>query len=189
MMLVTVGMILLFGFSDLVPLLLFDDNVTGDNQALLGKLLRFYAIAITTVVLFLVAGSGLLAARRAKIYAAYGALACVVSIILLIILFPKIGVVAIPLGLAISHSLAASLMLRAIHPADFWKVVVGAGTRLIVILVAGSAIHRLDVAIAERFGLAEHLAAGVLISIMLTGVWWIVEQRLSRRLTSPVQTI
>lgn len=189
MMLVTVGMIVLFGFSDLVPLLLFDDNVTGDHQALLGELLRFYAIAITAVVLFLVAGSGLLAARRAKIYAAYGALACIVSIILLLALFPKIGVVAIPVGLAISHSLAAGMMLRAIHPADFWKVIVGAGTRMIVILAAGSALHRLDLAIAERFGLVERFATGVLISIMLTGVWWIVEQRLGRRPTLPVPTI
>lgn len=187
--LATFAMILMFGFSDLVPLLLFSDNVTVNHQALLGELLRFYAIAITAVVLFLVAGSGLLAARRAKTYAVFSALACVASIALLLALFPKIGVVAIPVGLAVSHSLAAGLMLRAINPTDFWRVIMEAGTRMIVIFALGSALHGLDFTIAESFGIAGRLAAGALIPIMLVGVWWIVETRLGRKTALSVPTI
>ena len=178
LILVTVGMTLLFGFSDLVPLLLFGVNVTVENQALLGELLRFYAIAITAVVLFLVAGSGLLAARRAKAYASYGTLACLVSIILLITLFPIIGVVAIPVGLAVSHSLAACMMLRAINPSSSWRVIGSAGTRMTIILTLGSALHTFDFAMAERLGLSGRFTASMLVTIILVGVWWAIERRL-----------
>lgn len=189
LILVTVGMIILFGFSDFVPLLLFGGNVTLEQQALLGELLRFYAAAIVAVVLFLVAGSGLLASRRAKTYASCSALACVISIALLLTLFPRFGVVAIPIGLAISHSVAAMLMLRAINPSDAWRVTVGAGTRMIIILVTGSAVHWLDSAIAEQFGLAQRLAVGALIATMLVGIWWIAEHRLGRGMARSVLTI
>lgn len=178
LMLVTVGMTLLFGFSDLVPLLLFGVNVTAEHQALLGELLRFYAIAITAVVLFLVAGSGLMAARRAKTYAAYGALACAVSIILLITLFPIIGVVAIPVGLAISHSLAAGMMLRAINPDSSWKIIGSVGTRMVIILTLGSALHSFDLAMAERLGLTGRFAASMMVAMILAGIWWVIERRL-----------
>jgi peptidoglycan biosynthesis protein MviN/MurJ (putative lipid II flippase) len=180
LMLATVGMTLLFGFSDLVPLLLFGSNVTVEHQALLGELLRFYAIAITAVVLFVVAGSGLLAARRAKIYAAYGALACVISIMLLIVLFPKIGVVAIPLGLAVSHSVAAGMMLRAINPSDSWKIIGSAGARMTIILTLGSVLRGCDVVMAETFNLAERFAASVLIGVISIGIWWVVEHLVRR---------
>lgn len=189
LMLTTIGMSVLFGLSDLVPPLLFGGNISVEHQALLGQLLRFYAVSIAALVLFLVAGSGLLAAHQAKTYAACSALACVVSLAILFAFFPQIGVVSIPIALAISHFLAASLMLRAIIPVDASRLIAGAGARMLVILAVGSTLHGLDLAIAEEVGLVARFAAGALIAIMIAGIWWAGEHWLGRNSVRTVPTI
>ncbi|WP_164518971.1 lipid II flippase MurJ [Sphingomonas sp. ABOLG] len=180
LMLVTIGMVALFGLSDTIPPLLFGDNITGAQQSLLSELLRFYAVAIVTVVLYLMGGSALLAARRGKTYAALGALASLVALALLLALFPLIGIIAIPVGLTISHALAAGLMFRAIDPADGWQVLRDAALRILVVVVAGSMLRGADTLLAAEFGLPGRLVAGGALAILLAGLWWLAEHWLGR---------
>lgn len=189
LMLATISMSVLFGFSDLIPSLLFGGNISVEHRALLGELLRFYAVAIAALVLFLVAGSGLLAARYAKTYAACSALACLVSLAFLFAFFPQIGVVAVPIAVAISHFLAASLMLRAIISVDASRLIAGAGARMLVIVLVGSAFHELDLAIAEQLGLVARSVAGALIAMMIATAWWAFEHWLGRNSERSVSTI
>ncbi|WBH15103.1 lipid II flippase MurJ [Sphingomonas radiodurans] len=180
LMLVTIGMVTLFGLSDTIPPLLFGDNITAGQQSLLSELLRFYAVAIVTVVLYLMGGSALLAARRGKTYAALGTLASLIALALLLILFPVIGIIAIPIGLAISHALAAGLMFRAIDPADGWQILRDAGLRILVIVAAGSALRGADTVLSAEFGLLERLVAGSGLAMLLGGLWWLAEHWLGR---------
>lgn len=188
LMLVTIGMVTLFGLSDTIPPLLFGGNITAGQQALLSELLRFYAVAIVAVVLYLMGGSALLAARRGKTYAALGALASLVALALLLALFPLIGIIAIPIGVAISHALAAGLMFRAIDPADSWQVLRDAGLRILVIVAAGSALRGADTMLFADFSLGARLVAGGGLAMLLGGLWWLAEHRLGHEAPRSVPT-
>lgn len=188
MMLVTAGMVALYGLSDMAPLLLFGDNITASHQRLLGELLRAYGVAIVAVVLYLVGGAALLAARRGKTYAALGTLASVVSLVLLLALFPLLGIAAIPVGLAISHALAAWLMFRAIDPAGSGHIMGAAAARAVVIVAAGSALHAIDGALAAELDFLTRMAAGVTIAALLSALWWAMEHRLARPPARPGPT-
>jgi peptidoglycan biosynthesis protein MviN/MurJ (putative lipid II flippase) len=186
LMLATLGMIVLFGLSDMIPALLFGDNITVQHQLLLGKLLQIYAVAILAVVLYLIGGSALLAARRGKTYAVLGSIASLTSLLMLIALFPLIGIVAIPVGLGVSHALAAGLMFRAIDRSDAWRIMCDAALRMFVIVTAGSALRGVDALFAVVPGLLTRLAADSVAAAILGGLWWLVEHRLGRDAMSPV---
>lgn len=186
MMLVTAGMVAMFGLSDMAVQLLFGDNITASHQRLLGELLRLYSVAIVAVVLYLVGGAALLAARRGKTYAGLGTLASVVSLSLLMALWPLLGILAIPVGLAISHALAAWLMFHAIDPAGSGHMMGGAGARAVVIVAAGSALHAMDGALAAELNFLARMAAGAAIAALLGALWWAVEHRLARPPAGPV---
>lgn len=186
LMLATIGMIALFGLSDMMPALLFGDNITVQHQLLLGELLRIYAVAILAVVLYLIGGSALLAARRGKTYAVLGSVASLASLLMLIALFPLISVAAIPVGLGVSHALAAGLMFRAIDRGDAWLILRDVAMRMLVIVGAGSALRGVDALFAPMPGLLPRLAAGSVAAAILGGLWWLVEHRLGRDVMSPV---
>lgn len=179
LMLATVGMIVLFGLSDMVPALLFGDNIGAEHRLLLGELLRLYAIAIIAVVLYLIGGAALLAARRGKTYAVLGAGASIVSTLILVALFSRMGTAAIPVGLAISHLLAAALMFRAIDRGDMWRVLRNAGIRMLVVWAAGSTLHAIDAFTVLMPGVALRLCVAFLAAAAIGGLWWLVEHRLA----------
>ena len=181
LMLATVGMIALFGLSDMIPALLFGDNITVQHQLLLGELLQIYAIAILAIVLYLIGGSALLAARRGKTYAMLGSIASLASLLMLMALFPLIGITAIPVGLGISHALAAGLMFRAIDQGDAWRIMRDLAMRMLVVVAAGSALRGVDALFAPMMpGLLPRLAASSVAAGILGALWWLIEHRLSR---------
>ncbi|WP_126053562.1 lipid II flippase MurJ [Sphingomonas sp. S-NIH.Pt1_0416] len=185
LMLATVGMIFLFGLANVVPPLLFGKAITADHQILLAQLLRFYAVAIVAVILYLLGGSALLAARRGKTYATLGAAASLASLLLLVLLFPLIGIAAIPIGVAISHMLAAMLMFRSIHRAEMWRVLGNAALRIGAILVGGSVVQAVGYALPMTSGLLLRTAIMGMAALLIAGAWWLVEHRLGRKPVGP----
>ncbi len=185
MMLVTAGMVAMFGLSDMAVQLLFGNNISASHHRLLGELLRLYGVAIVAVVLYLVGGAALLAAQRGKTYAGLGALASALSLVLLIALWPLFGILAVPVGLAISHALAAWLMFRAIDAAGSGNIMGAAGARAVVIVAAGSALQCIDASLAAELSLLARMTAGAAIAALLGAMWWAVEHRLARLPVAP----
>lgn len=181
MLLATVGMIFLFGMADVVPPILFGDTITNEYQILLVHLLRLYSIAIVAIILYLLGGSALLAARRGKTYATLGAVASIASLLLLVLLFPQVGIAAIPIGVAVSHMLAAMLMFRSIDRADMWRVLRDATVRIAVILAAGSAVQAVGTTLPMATGLMIRAAIMGAAALLAGAVWWLIEQYFGRR--------
>lgn len=181
LVLATSGMIVLFGMADIVPPLLFGDAITTEHQVLLAELLRTYAVAIVAIILYLLGGSALLAARRGKTYATLGAVASIASLLLLVLLFPLVGIVAIPIGVAVSHMLAAIFMFRSIDRADMWRVIRHAAVRIAVIFAGGSAVQAVGAELPVTYGLMTRTAVMGATALAVVTAWWLVEYFSGRR--------
>lgn len=180
LMLVTLGMIVLFGLSDLAPAILFGTKVGPEPQRLLGELLRYYAVAIIAVVMYLVGGSALLAARKGKTYALLGALASLVLMLLLITLFPFIGVVAIPVSLLLGLPVVAWMMFNSVDRADAAWLVKQALMRAVVVVGAGWLVRLADaLAQGATVAFAGRLMIGLSIAGASCAVWWIIDHRIA----------
>jgi peptidoglycan biosynthesis protein MviN/MurJ (putative lipid II flippase) len=178
LLLVTLGMIGLFALSGFIPSILFGTQIDADAQALLTQLLQLYAIAMFAVILYLLGGSGMLAAKRGKTYALASAGASVGSAALLAALFPLMGIRAVPIALTISHVAAAWLMFNAIDRADAGWIVRQAMLRVLVVGIVGTALRMLD---ATAHAAATPVAARLLLCVGSTGVlcvlWWLMDRR------------
>jgi O-antigen/teichoic acid export membrane protein len=180
LMLATIGMIALWGLSDAVPPLLFGARIPETAQLVLGTLLRWYAIAILIVIFYLLGGSALLAARNGRSYAVLGSVVSVGSAVLLFVLFPLIGLTAIPISIAVACLVAAWRMFHAIDPLEALRAVRDVLIRAGVVTVGGSAVRACDAVIAGAdISLLPRLAIGLAICVVAGGVWWLIEHRLS----------
>lgn len=180
LLIVTMGMIALFGISDLAPVILFGAKIGPASQSLLGELLRYYCVAILAVVLYLIGGAMLLAARKGKTYALLGSSASIASAVLLIVLFPFIGIVAIPVSLGISHSAAAFCMLYSLNRADADWVFRWAGACVVVVLGGGWFIRVIDIsAHATMFSVAIRLILCLAATGIMCSLLWIFDHRRS----------
>lgn len=179
--LMTMGMIVLFGLSGLAPAILFGSDIGAEAQILLTDLLRFYAISLISVILYLVSGSALLAARRGKTYALLGTAAGAASTVLVIVLFPHIGVLAVPVALGVSHAGAAWLMFGVFGRAEASGIIGRAAVCAVVIGVAGSAVQYIDFATHDAaIPIFGRLAIGLGVSGLLCGLWWLAIRHYSK---------
>lgn len=177
LMLVTMGMIVLFGLSDLMPGLLFGAKIDAGAQLLLAKLLRCYAVAIIAVILYLIGGSMLLAARKGKTYASLGALAGVASTLALVAFFPLLGILAVPVALGGSHAGAAWMMFKAIDRADARWILIQASIHTLIALVFGWMVRWIGVAVAPIVPVSGRLALCLVAAGAVCGVWWALDRR------------
>lgn len=178
LLLMTLGMIFLFASSGVIPQILFGTRIDVNAQGLLTQLLQLYAGALFAVILYLLGGSSLLAAKRGKIYAITSAGASVVSAVLLIVLFPVIGIRSVPIALALSHILAAWVMFNAIDRADASWILRQAILRVLVVSAGGTLARLLDTA-------AQNATVPVFARLLLClasaglfcGFWWLIDRR------------
>lgn len=181
LVLLTMGMIALFGISSLVPTILFGGDIGVEIQSLLTELLRCYSISLVSVIIYLVGGSALLAARRGKSYAFLGTLAGAASTLLVIALFPHIGVLAIPIALGLSHAGAGWLMLSAFGRAEAWWIIKRALVCVVVIGVAGSMVQYIDLLSRDAaIPIIGRLAICLGVSGLLCGLWWLLVRHQSK---------
>lgn len=184
------GLLVLSAMSGVIPLILFGAKIDAQAQHLLTDLLQLYAVAIFGVILYLLSGSGLLAARRGKTYALASAGASVGSVALLFALFPLIGIRAVPIALAISHAFAAWLMFHSIDRADAGWIVRHTLLRVLVVAAGGAAVRILDT-MAQNAGMPvlTRLLICLAGAASLCGLWWLVEHRtLTPAVTEPHST-
>ncbi|MDR6789720.1 putative peptidoglycan lipid II flippase [Sphingomonas sp. BE138] len=182
LLLLTLGSIVLFGLSDLLTALLFGNKIALSAQCMLGEMLRYYAVAMISVILYLLGGSMLLAAHKGKTYSILGAVASVLSILLLVAGFPVIGILAIPVALGISHAVAAWMMFNTVDRADGSAVVGQAAVRAAVIVAAGSLIRLIDRAALVHLGyLSGRIALSLGMAGLLCGAWWWFDRSGPRR--------
>ncbi len=109
--------------ASLIVAVIFDLRRLDVIQAdVLANLIRAYVLALVPVSLYLVHGAALLARQRGKMYAAWGVISQAMSVALLLALLPQLGILAFPIALFVSHSVASVAMARAIGPsASLWK--------------------------------------------------------------------
>jgi len=175
----TMGMMVMFGFAGLAPAILFRADIGAEAQTLLTTLLHCYAIALISVILYLVGGSALLGARRGKTYAVLGAGCGAVSILLVIALFPRLGVLSIPIALGVSHLGAGWLMFNVFGRAGAWWIVSRAALCAVVIGLGGTGIQYVDqIAHNAAFPIFARLAVGLAVSAILCGLWWLLARHL-----------
>lgn len=182
LLLITMGMMALFGLAGLVPEILFGADVGADTRALLTQLLHGYAFALISVILYLVGGAALLAARRGKTYAVLGAACGVASTLLVITLFPRLGVLIIPVALGLSHAVVAWLMFSTFGRAEALRIVGYGLVCAAAIAVAGSIIQSVDLmARNAAFPVFGRLGVGLAASAVLCGLWWLLAHRNAKR--------
>ncbi|HWQ88272.1 lipid II flippase MurJ [Brevundimonas sp.] len=189
LVLLTMGMIALFGLSSLAPVILFGGDLGTETQLLLTELLRCYSIALVSVILYLVGGSALLGARRGKTYAFLGTLAGAASTLLVIALFPRIGVLAIPIALGLSHAGAGWLMLSTFGRAEAWWIIKRVVVCVVVIGVAGSIVQYIDLVSRDAaVPIIGRLAICLGVSALLCGLWWLLARRQGEpRVSAPLE--
>ncbi len=178
LLLVTLGMLVLFALSGIIPPILFGSRIDAAAQSLLTQLLQLYAVAMFAVILYLLGGSSLLAAKRGKIYALASAGASIGSVALLTGLFPLIGIRAVPVALAFSHASAAWMMFRSIDRADAGWIVRQGILRVLVVGAGGAVVQVIDTAAR---GAAMPVLARLMLCLssagLLCGLWWLVDRR------------
>lgn len=178
LLLTTLGMIVLFALSGVIPPILFGSRIDADAQGLLTQLLQLYAGALFAVILYLLGGAGLLAAKKGKIYALTSAGASISSAALLTALFPMIGIRAVPIALALSHILAAWLMFNAIDRTDASWILRQAMLRVLVVGAGGTLARLLDAAAQNAaVPLFPRLLLCLASAGVLCGLWWLIDRR------------
>jgi putative peptidoglycan lipid II flippase len=147
----------IFGTAEGLAVALFGDALSAPSGVQdMALLIRLYVVALVAVVLYLVYGVALLAQQQGRVYAALGVLAQGVSALICVLLFRSVGAAVFPLALAVSHLLAALLML--------WRVDVD--RRLPLFAECGLHLGGLAVACAVVL-LAYRMVTGV-----VPATWW-----------------
>lgn len=174
----TMGMMVMFGLAGLVPAILFRADIGAEAQALLTTLLHCYAIALISVIIYLVGGAALLGARKGKTYAILGAGCGAVSTLLVIVLFPYLGVVGIPIALGVSHAGAGWLMFSTFGRAGAWWIIRRAAICALITGTGGTVIRYVDQAAHDLgFTVFGRLAIDLAASAILCGLIWLGARR------------
>lgn len=104
-----------FGTADALAAILFGKGSTSASALQeIALLIRLYIAALVPVVLYLVYGVALLAQQKGRAYAALGVAAQLLSALICVALFQKLGPTVFPIALLLSHLTVAVLMLRRI---------------------------------------------------------------------------
>lgn len=178
LLMMTLGMICLFTLSGVIPYILFGSRIDAEAQLLLTQLLQLYAVAMFPVILYLLGGSALLAAKKGKTYALASAGACVGSTALLVLSFPMMGIRAAPVALAVSHAAASWFMFNAIDRADAGWIVRQAAVRALVVAAGGMLVQFLDArAHAAAMPMLVRVALCLIGAGALCGLWWLMDRR------------
>ncbi|WHU03008.1 lipid II flippase MurJ [Sphingomonas sp. NIBR02145] len=173
------AVVFLYGFSDIAVTILFGKHGLSNSALALAPLLRWYAPALVSVILYLLGGVSLLAAGKGKSYAFAGSLGQVVSMAMVVGFFPRLGLVALPLALCVSHAIAAALMFRAAGRGALRDLGVLALPRLAVMALAAIGLREIDLLLAlDAQALTVRIVFSGLVFALLAGIVWFVEHRM-----------
>jgi putative peptidoglycan lipid II flippase len=98
-------------------------------------LIRFYSFSIISVMLYLIFGLALLAQQLGKIYAIQGVVAQVITILLNVFFYKRIGPTIFPLSLLISHFLVSLFMFKSLIIENKKTIGIEVGKYIILILI------------------------------------------------------
>ena len=103
-------------------------------------LIRFYSFSIISVMLYLIFGLALLAQQLGKIYAIQGVIAQVITILLNVFFYKRIGPTIFPVSLLISHFLVSLFMFNSIDIKNKKTIGIEVGKYIILILILSACL-------------------------------------------------
>lgn len=98
-------------------------------------LIRFYSFSIISVMLYLIFGLALLAQQLGKIYAIQGVIAQIITILINVFFYKRLGPTVFPLSLLISHFLVSLFMFNSVDIQHKKTIVIEVGKYIVLILI------------------------------------------------------
>lgn len=98
-------------------------------------LIRFYSFSTISVMLYLIFGLALLAQQLGKIYAIQGVVAQIITILINLFFYKRIGATVFPLSLLISHFLVSLFMFNSMNIKNKKTIEIEVGKYIILILI------------------------------------------------------
>lgn len=163
--------------APLIVAVLFDRGRVDVAQAdMMANLIRVYVLALVPVSLYLVHGTALLAQQRGRMYAAWGVGTQAMSVALLLVMLPQLGIKAFPVALFVSHSFAAVAMSWAVGPSvALWKDVFV--SMLLLLTVIWSEHILFQWLLADGHELAATFALGLTAHGVFVAVLLVIQRR------------
>ncbi|MGK6349758.1 lipid II flippase MurJ [Parapedobacter sp. DT-150] len=100
--------------NEMIKVLYDQGHIAEDALARISELSTYYSWASLSIFLYLLFGLTLLSQNKGKVYAFIGLFAQLAMIIINIVLYTKLGPSVFPIGLCLSHAIAAMLLFRSL---------------------------------------------------------------------------
>ena len=106
------------GAPSIVEFLFNHGRIDKSSIVSIVSLMRIYSLSIVGVMVYVISGLILLAQQRNKEYAAQGVFTQIVTVIINLTFYERVGPSVFPLSLLISHLMAGILMFNSVHNLD-----------------------------------------------------------------------